>query len=420
MHEQISLEGWLAKLEVCHPKTIDLTLDRITTVAQRLDLKPTGFVITVGGTNGKGSCTALLESILQQAGFSTGAYFSPHLLVFNERIRLNGVEVTDEALLKAFTAIEQARGKITLTYFEFVTLAAFWLFQRANLEYWILEVGLGGRYDAVNIIDANLAIIASISLDHTDLLGNTRELIGREKAGIFRKKQCVVYGENDIPVSVQAESDKLECDISCQGKEFNFNKNAQSWDFIGKRTFKNLPYPAIALQNAATVLQAISLLPHDIPEHAIISGLRNINLKGRFQRVSSSLIVDVAHNPASAQQLAENIKTLKKPRQLHALVGMLRDKDHYNILSLLAEQFDTWWVTGLAGERGATSKIIGDCLKHMTSKPIFLFSAPEMAYDELMKQLHPEDCVIVFGSFLTVGAVLKHHSKVKVDCHVNS
>ncbi len=407
-----SLATWLSWLEKLHPKSIELSLDRIQRVAQRLSLHTApAFVITVGGTNGKGSCVALLESILLHADFKVGAYFSPHLIHFNERIRINGDEVSDKALCQAFSVVNASRADVSLTYFEFTTLAALWLFQQAQLEFLILEVGLGGRLDAVNILSPDIAIIPTVSLDHTDWLGDTRELIAKEKAGIFRKDQTVIYGEADVPNSILQTCEQLHCALNKMDREFSFFKTGDTWDFIGKKKLTQLPLPIIALQNAATTLQAITSLPacFFVSEEAIRSGLQNINLKGRFQcfQQKATVIFDVAHNPASAQRLAENLKEFKKFKKLYAVVGMLNDKDHKNTLLPLLDLIDSWYITSLPGDRGLSATQLSQVLSAFTSRPITLFPSPEIAYHQLQEILQPDEGVVVFGSFLTVGALLR-------------
>ncbi|MBI5447329.1 MAG: bifunctional tetrahydrofolate synthase/dihydrofolate synthase [Gammaproteobacteria bacterium] len=409
-----SLADWLHYIEQIHPKTIELTLARIQNVASRLGLLLTQkkrVIITVGGTNGKGSCVASIESLLLETGASVGAYFSPHLFRFNERIRLNGREVTDEQLCAAFTEIEKARAEISLTYFEFATLAACFLFQQEKIAYWVLEVGLGGRYDAVNIFSADIAVIASVSLDHLDYLGETRELIAYEKAGIFRKNGRVVYGESDVPASIWERALALETHFSCQGQEFGFIQQEESWRFWGEKQFDQLPKPIVSLQNAATALQVVSLLPTiKIRQEEVVRGLNNINLQGRFQLIQTEaalFVFDVAHNPASAQLLAENLTSIKKYRKIHALVGMLKDKDCLNTLRPLSAIIDMWWVAGLSGERGLSCVELMRVLSSLTSSPLQGFVSPEEAYQTLLYHVHPEDCVVVFGSFLTVTPVLE-------------
>ncbi|OGT15299.1 MAG: hypothetical protein A3I12_05490 [Gammaproteobacteria bacterium RIFCSPLOWO2_02_FULL_38_11] len=407
-----SLESWLQFLEKLHFKNIDLSLERIQRVAHQLGIRLPGFVITVGGTNGKGSCVALLESILLNAGYTVGAYFSPHLISFCERARINGREVSTEIFCEAFSIINQARKDITLTYFEFTTLAVLYLFQQAALEFLLLEVGMGGRYDAVNILDPDIALITSISLDHTNYLGSNCNSIAREKAGIFRRNQKVVYGDPVIWPSLLEEVKSLECQLYSQNRDFFYMQHEKHWDFVGGKERKNLPYPSIALQNAASVLQAISLLlpSYSIPNKAVIQGLKKINLKGRFQRIQHKSVhftLDVAHNPASAILLAENFKKIKNSKRRYALVGMLIDKDHQATLAPLVPFIDAWWVTALPGERGASAEHLGQCLKKITKTPILLFSQLKQAYDNLICHLEPTDDVLVFGSFLTVGGVLK-------------
>ena len=306
-----NLAEWLQRVESLHPDEIDLGLARIAQVSRQMGLSDiAGKVVTVAGTNGKGSTVCMLSSILVAAGYQVGSFTSPHLIHYNERVRLNGTPVSDEALCQAFARVDEARQDIELTYFEYGALAAFDLFARSDLDVVVLEVGLGGRLDAVNLIDPDVAVLTTIALDHQDWLGETREEIGIEKAGIFRAGAPAVCGETDLPLTVINHAQALSANLMRRGEVYDFHKHAdaqiegmQVWDWQGSRgdqpvSLQNLPLPSLPLVNAATTLQALHQLDLDIPEQAIREGLLNANLPGRYQRLDQPvpMLLDVAHN----------------------------------------------------------------------------------------------------------------------------
>lgn len=403
------LATFLAYIERMHPKSIDLGLERIQQVYRNLNLSLSALIITVGGTNGKGSTVALLESILFAAGYRVAAYYSPHLLKFNERIRLNGIDVDDTSLLDAFERVEQARQAIPLTFFEFTTLAAFLIFETFSPDFIVLEVGLGGRLDAVNLLDPKISVITSISLDHLEYLGSTREAIAHEKAGIFRKNCPVVCGDRDPPSSLLKQAAQLSCPISIQGRDFFMKLNGGGGDFYGENSYKQLKLPHFYPDNIATVLQLISLLQKEyaIAEEAIRQGLLTARLFGRFQFLSQNWIVDVAHNPDSARVLAEKIQAVEATPSWHAIVGMLKEKDHENTLRPLIPYIKTWHAIDLAGERATEAKDLAHQLEKLTKAPIFVYTEADSAIEAVEAVMSENERVIVFGSFLTVAVVME-------------
>ena len=410
-------EGWLSYLETCHPKAIDLGLQRVSLVAERLQVLHFDCpVITVAGTNGKGSCVALTQAILAAAGYRVGAYTSPHLLDYNERIQVAGEFVSDSALCEAFCQIEKVRAEISLTYFEFGTLAALLLFKQAQLDAIILEVGLGGRLDAVNCVDADIAVISMVDLDHMEWLGHTRELIAKEKAGIMRPNKPCVFGDFTLPDTVYEQAALLNTTLYRQGQHFDYKKQLSTWSWQSQQqTLMHLPLPGIALQNAATVLQVIELLADSffITRSAIEEGLKQVFLRGRFQiieieSIDSQLILDVAHNPAGGRCLAKRLAKEPCRGKTYAVVGMLADKDITNTLEPLLAQIDQWYLADLEGPRGATAEQLHQCLlglKQHTSR-IFTLTSPTLAIKQACNAAKKGDRVLVFGSFHTVSLVL--------------
>ena len=413
-----SKEAWLSYLETCHPKSIDLGLDRINIVAKRLDVLHFDCpVITIGGTNGKGSCVALTQAILVSAGYRVGSYTSPHLLDFNERIQIANKFVSDAALCAAFEEIEKARHGLSLTYFEFATLAALFLFKQAKLDAILLEVGLGGRLDAVNCIDADISVISTIDLDHMEWLGHTRELIAKEKAGIMRPNKPCVFGDFLLPTSVYQQATLLNTPLYIQNQTFKYKKQLSTWMWESRQqTLDNLPLPRIDLQNAATVLQVIELLSakFSITLTSIEEGLTQAFIPGRFQIIEKNaiqFILDVAHNPAGGRCLARRLINESCQGKTYAVVGMLADKDITNTLAALSELIDYWYLADLDVTRGATAEQLSQCLDFNKSHSIFKFSSPRLAMQQACKRVKRGDRVLVFGSFHTVNLILKDLSE---------
>lgn len=412
-----SLEEWLDWQSSLHPKSIDLGLQRVQRVWDRLGSPvPAGQVVSVAGTNGKGSSVSLLESITREAGYRVGSYTSPHLVRYNERIRIDGIPADDAAICDAFERIEQHRGSEPLTYFEFGTLAALIMFADQSLDLAILEVGLGGRLDAVNIIDADVALIASIALDHTDWLGNTLEQIGEEKAGIMRPDHPAVFAAHDMPSSVARVAENLGTPLYRFGDAYRLKKHPECWDWIGLDNRRSaLPIPglrgAVQLQNAAGVLQVLECLRDGLPvdQAAVRNGLLAARVAGRFQVLQRSCrwVLDVAHNPQAAKVLEAQLSDMFVSGQVHAVVGMLRDKDAKEVLSALAERVDNWHLVDLSSEqRGASAVELRGSLPASLREEAICHDDVLSCLDDLDKRLGQDDLVLVFGSFVTVGKVM--------------
>jgi len=407
-----TLPEWLAYITTLHSHEIALGLTRVAAVAKKLDVLSFACpVISVAGTNGKGSNVALLTSLYGAAGYRVGSYTSPHLLVFNERICLGGEKVSDNQLLLAFSQVEKARAAIALTYFEFVTLAALWLFQQAHLDVVILEVGLGGRLDAVNIVDADLALITSIALDHIDLLGETREAIAYEKAGIFRPRCPIVCGDNGPPQSLLDAAAAGQSSLYCVNKDFHYSATEDGWCWQYADTiYSALPRPSLLLANAATSLMVVQCLRNRLPidSVAIKQGLLTAQLAGRFQQYSQPrwLILDVAHNPASAAVLATQLAEHPCTGQTYAVVSMLGDKDINNSLQYLLPFVDVWLVAGLTVARGISAKKMANHLDKLGVTAYHTYQSVQAAYAHALQCSQATDRIVVFGSFHTVAAVL--------------
>ncbi|QWT41435.1 bifunctional tetrahydrofolate synthase/dihydrofolate synthase [Dickeya dadantii] len=400
------LATWLNYLEHLHFQTIDLGLDRIQLAAERLHLlQPAPRVFTVAGTNGKGTTCCTLESILIAAGLRVGVYSSPHLLRYTERVRIQGRELPESSHAEAFAAIEAGRNGTSLTYFEFGTLAALWLFKQAQLDVVILEVGLGGRLDATNIVDADVAVVTSIALDHTDWLGNDRESIGREKAGIFRGNRPAVVGELDMPASIAAVAQEKGAQLFRRGSDWQFSLQDDGWRWQGGDVhYDGLPIPTVPLANAATALAALQASDITLTVDAIYQGLRQAQLPGRFQIVSEKplLILDVAHNPHAAAYLAARLADLPHAGRVRAVIGMLADKDIPGTLAHLKPQVDVWYCAPLEGPRGADAGLLATHLESCTS-----FPDVATAWRQAMQDAGEDDVVIVCGSFHTVAHVME-------------
>lgn len=405
------LAAWLYYLERLHSQPIELGLERVKQVAERLDLlKPAPKVFTVAGTNGKGTTCCTLESILLAAGLRVGVYSSPHLLRYTERVRIQGQKLSEAEHSHSFAQIEAGRAGISLTYFEFGTLSALQLFKQAKLDVVILEVGLGGRLDATNIVDSDVAAITSIAIDHTDWLGFDRESIGREKAGVFRAGKPAVVGEPDMPQSIADVAAQLGSQLYRRDDAWWFSQQApfdqqrNSWDWqCGNHQWANLPLPNVPLANAATALAVLHYSGLPLSDEVIRQGLLAASLPGRFQVVSEQplLILDVAHNPHAARYLTDRLARLPKHGKVRAVVGMLSDKDIGGTLACLSEQVDEWYCAPLEGPRGATAEQLAEHL--VLSRQ---FSDVETAWRQAMQDAEPQDVVIVCGSFHTVAHVM--------------
>ncbi|HAS03976.1 MAG TPA: bifunctional tetrahydrofolate synthase/dihydrofolate synthase [Pasteurella multocida] len=427
------LAQWLSYLENSHFKAIDLGLDRIKSVAQSLHLlTPAPFVITVGGTNGKGTTCRLLETILLNVGYRVGVYSSPHLLHYNERVRIQDQELPDEAHTASFAFIEQHKTE-SLTYFEFSTLSALHLFKQAKLDVVILEVGLGGRLDATNIVDNDVAVITSIDIDHVDFLGVDREQIGFEKAGIFRAHKPAIIGEPNIPQRLLEHAKSLGCQISCRDQDWHFRLQAEHWDWYGQKgRLENLPLCQIPLANAATALATLEQLPFQISEQVIRQSLQEVELVGRFQILKSDIlfsladrcakaladfpqiIIDVGHNPHAAHYLAEKLTALKAKitGKIVAVCGILKDKDAQGVLSPLLPVIDEWHCVTLEGYRGQSGQALFVTLQQIAqgqSHQLHANTASSVALGvkQALATTTAHDVILVFGSFHTVGEFLQ-------------
>ncbi len=407
-----SLDTWLDYILAMHPTEIDMGLTRISQVAERLGVKTLtpSKVITVAGTNGKGTTCAMLASILQEAGYSVGVYSSPHLLRYNERISVNGVDVSDEQLIAAFQLIERTRAELSLTFFEFATLAALVIFKQQALDVIILEVGLGGRLDATNLIDADVSVVTAIDLDHQEYLGDTRELVGKEKAGIFRAGKPAISGDPDCPASVLAVANNIGAQFIQVGQSFHYqphgfsvNQPAQTFDYQGPVwQWQGLPVPQLPLANAATALAALEQLMPDLAFAHISQGLLNAKLAGRFECVSKQPLtyVDVAHNPHAARYLAHKLVELGAKRII-GLCGMLKDKDIKGVMDCLAPVIDNWYLISIDNARGAKAS---DLQQYLATETSHCFADMASAWQAIGEHQQAGDAVIVFGSFYTVAA----------------
>lgn len=414
-----SLSQWLDWQEKLHFTEVDPGLDRVGQVWQQLGGKSKlpFTVITIAGTNGKGSSVAMLESILRASGYRTGTYTSPHLLQYNERICMEGKPCDDKTICSAFERIDQARGETSLTYFEFATLAAADIFSRSNIDIAIFEVGMGGRLDAVNLFDADIALITPISLDHTAWLGTDRESIGAEKAGIIRQGKPVVCSELSPPQSVVQYANSHKSPIYIAGNEFDIVKDEDCWHWSNRLDkWDSLPFPALngayQLQNAAAVLEVISLLNsqnYAISEDAIKKGLSTVSLAGRFQQISGDVtqILDVTHNQQGAENLEKLLVEIPCSGKTFAVLSMLKDKDVNAVASILKSAIDVWYVAGLEGSRGMTSQALASQLSTIINGDrIKTFPTVLEAHQQAMLDAIKGDRVLVFGSFHTVEAIL--------------
>jgi dihydrofolate synthase/folylpolyglutamate synthase len=426
----VDLPGWLAWLESLHPKGeggIELGLARARRVCAMLDQRPFCPVLTIAGTNGKGSTAAYLESILVRAGYRTGCYTSPHLLRYNERVRLSGQPVDDDALCVAFARVEAARrraGNVSLTYFEFGTLAAWEVFAAANCEALVLEVGLGGRLDAVNLYDPDVALVTTVDLDHQDWLGMDRESIGFEKAGIFRARRLALCGDADPPRSLTEHADAIGAPLRIMGRDFGFRKDGENrtqWRYWQRETegavkCRDLAHPGLRggaqLKNAALALAALDAIREHLPVtmQAIREGLTHTALPGRFQVLSGrpAIVLDVGHNPQAVRTLAENLSSMGFYEKTHAVLGMLADKDAAGSVAALRGKITRWFLATLGGPRGLSADALaGQVAVADPGAPFECHADPAAAFAAATEVAGENDRILVFGSFYTVSAVLR-------------
>ncbi len=454
-----TLQEWLAYLETLHRTSIDMGLDRVRAVAEKLNLQLPFVKITVGGTNGKGSTCAMLEAILLASGYKVGLYTSPHLVDFNERIRVNGEYASDQQIIEQFQKIEATRGDISLSYFEYTTLAALILFENQKLDVAVLEIGLGGRLDAVNVVDADCAIITSVDIDHTAYLGDTREQIGWEKAHIFRSGRPAICADPVPPQTLIDYAAEIGADLWLFGKDFNYSGDRLQWAYGGRAQRRSgMAYPALRganqLLNASAALAALEALRPKlaVPQQAVRIGLAQVSLPGRLQIIpgNPAIVLDVAHNPHAAAALGQNLDGMAYYPYTHAVVGMLNDKDIAGVIGKLVNRVDHWYCAGVEGARGMSGEALADIVRQVVTsstaktiapvqeyksashesagqgnaphKPgvrpgivpsvqldsvtVSSFDNPVHAFTAARKQASDNDRIVVFGSFSTVGPVL--------------
>ncbi len=441
-----SLEGWLAYQTSLHPQAIDLGLDRLRLVLERLGWRqPRVPVITVAGTNGKGSVSGYCAAIMAAAGYRVGTFTSPHLRDYRERIRVHDHLVGEPELVAAFERIESARGAVGLTFFEFNTLAALLVFDAARLDAWVLEVGMGGRLDAVNAVDPDVAVVVSIGFDHQEYLGATLEAIGREKAGIFRAGRSAVLGSSEMPSIVEEAARDIGAPLKRIGVEYSYELDASApaenaptagdtWRYRGSRwDLHHLPAPALAgdtqYANAATAIAALEEIDArlSIPDPAVRQGLSRVQLAARFQVITPAnaqaptWILDVAHNPAAARVLARNLRarpgggrtggrpTGGRPTgggRTLAILGILADKDAPGVIAELRDCVDEWWCVPIEGERGRSGTALAEAVRRQVTVPVQAAQDTAAGCRAALTRAHPQDRIVVFGSFHTVGPAL--------------
>ena len=416
-----SLDEWLHWLENTRPETaIDLGLDRVRLVGEELGLlKPAPFVITVAGTNGKGSTIALLEAILLAAGYKVGVFTSPHFIRFNERVRINGQQVDDGPLREAFEKINSGRGGTWLTYFEFATLAAVHCFQRAEVDIALMEVGLGGRLDATNAVEPDVSVVTTVALDHQDWLGYSIEAIAREKAGIFRTDKPGIYGDSAVPASVVDQVIRREVPLFRRDHEFAITRTENSWSWSGlsaageKIKLEELPLPEVVLDNAASAIQALQFLPEAVTRDAICEGLVSAKLTGRYQRLqqdnpageSVSVILDVAHNPQAARKFCERLEAEPVEGKTRMVIAMYGDKDYGSVIEELASSIDEWFVTEFDSPRALAAEKLCEALR-VRELQCQQYPGVKQAFDAALAASGSQDRVLVCGSFITVAEAL--------------
>ncbi len=404
------LESWLERIKNQHRTAIDLGLERVRNVATQLNLlKAHCPIIIVGGTNGKGSTVAGLEAIYLAAGYTVGAFTSPYLYRFNELVRVNGQPAEDNDFIHAFEQIEKARGDVTLTQFEFNTLAALAIFQKRNVDVIILEVGLGGRLDAVNIMDADVAVVTSIAIDHADLLGDTREKIAIEKAGIFRSGKSAVCGDFEPPITLSNYAMEHAVPLFCQNQQFGFEEKSNTWTWWSQQSrLENLPIPRLLLQNMSTVLMTIELMQSRLPvtRAAIDKGLTEVTLPGRIQVIPGAVpeILDVSHNPHAAELLANYLREHKPKGKTRAVFSMLADKDIISTLYIMRDCIDEWYIAPLQSERAASLAVLEYCFRTINIKNVTSHHTIRAALEAARSNSEATDCIVIFGSFYTVAA----------------
>ena len=421
--KQHSLQEWLNQIMAMHPKTIDLGLQRITKLAERIGLQQFSCpVITVAGTNGKGSCIKAMEAILLAKGKNVACYTSPHLLQFNERIVINGEMCSDETIITAFEAIEAQRGELSLSYFEYVTLAALWLFKQEKLDYILLEVGLGGRLDAVNVVDADVSVITTIAKDHCHWLGEEIEQIAYEKAGIMRPHKPAVYADTNPANSIIDHANTIQANLYCHGRDFSYQLHSDaSWDWdCNEVKLVNLPICNLPITSINGALAALYYLDSELlqDQTIIASALAKASLPGRMQEnhvCGINCVYDVAHNPQSVSLLVKRLMT-KNNSKIIAVMGVLQDKAIAEMLQNIAKHVSTWYLGSLVSERGAKAQQIANKLQDIDANAHFnCYDTVNEAYDKAISTAKSDERVVVFGSFHTVAEVLKEEEFYEVS-----
>lgn len=421
MNNKNSLTEWLHYLENLHSSTIDMGLERVQTVKNTLGLKPNFPLIIVGGTNGKGSVCAMLSSIFVRAGYKVGTYTSPHILHYNERIAINQLPASDQDIVDGFTAVETARESTSLTYFEFGTLAAVHHFIGQQVDVAVLEVGLGGRLDAVNVFDADIAMVTNVDIDHSDYLGDTREAIGFEKAGIFRRERPALCGDRQPPQTLLDHATSVSAQLQLIDKDFQIKRMDQQWSFVNKDITRHaLPLPALRgsyqLDNAALALAAIEALRPRLPVNlsAIKEGLLSVDWPGRFQVLPGrpQVVLDVGHNPHAVRALLTSLIKLPFAQHQRAVFSMLGDKDISTVLQLTHNSFDEWYIAGLNLPRGLNSDTLAVKLTEAGIKHVKIFDTVGDAWRAALSVSDEDDRIVVFGSFHTVAAVQEARKQV--------
>ncbi|MCW3148864.1 bifunctional tetrahydrofolate synthase/dihydrofolate synthase [Stutzerimonas stutzeri] len=414
-----SLPDWLSYLEQLHPAAIDMGLDRVREVAARLGLtRPAPRVVTVTGTNGKGSTCAFIASLLRGQGLKVGVYGSPHLLHYNERVRIDDSEVDDVALCEAFEAVESARNGTSLTYFEMGTLAALWLFERANLDAAVLEVGLGGRLDAVNLVDADVAVVTNVGLDHAEWLGDSRESVGFEKSGIFRSAKPAICGDLDPPVSLLSQAESLGVPLCLRGRDYDLASGSANWHWRGVNAvgdqleLHDLPLLQLPLENAALALQTYALLNLPWQPEFLVRALLQARIAGRFDRRmvhwegrTLSLLLDVGHNPHAASYLAGYLAQQPRLRRL-AVFGLLADKDLDGILEVMVPHVSEWAVAPLDSPRSRSATELRAALLERKAT-VYEYPTVAQALEAQCRRAEDQDEILLFGSFYCVADALK-------------
>lgn len=420
-YNEWTLAEWLADLETRNTQEIQLGLTRIMSIAQKLQLQaPDSLVITVAGTNGKGSTVTALERIYHAAGYKVGAYISPHLIQFNERIRVDLIPISDNDLCDAFCFIEAAREQIMLTYFEMTTLAALWYFKKNVLDLIILEVGLGGRLDATNIVDADLSIITTIDYDHQDFLGNTLEAIGYEKAGILRPDKPFIYADDNPPLSIINEATQLSCPTYLLNKEFAIKESDNNWGIeFNERQLINLSKPAIQLKSAAAAITASILLNNYLPvtQEQLQVAMRSLFIPGRLQLQKGrvNVLYDVSHNPQSVRLLANTLRQWDKKSKIHAVFSALKDKDIAGLIEPLKDYVTYWYPAQLDVKRAISANLLLSHFKNAEINIEICYNSPLIAFETALNQAKPGDLIVVYGSFFTVSHVMAARPNGRFD-----